>query len=198
MTAARTWTAETVENVLVAPLIENDTTPPYAKQGHRAVYHLAIPKTDGHSWEGKLVQFWGTTWAVIGIPTKGIDELVPGPWNKKVVVQQYCTGALDPETLWSNRIVLVSEQTETDPEGYRTVQTVTERVAAAIFTEGVRGELQTDDEKNAVRHFATVELWEEDYAGEGELRYDGRTYTVRASEPSGRGTVLLTAEEVWR
>ena len=83
------WTPTVVENVLVAPLSDEEVTSTLDLTGRRAVYHLAIPKTDAHTWEGQRVQFFGETWSVIGIPTRGIDELIPGPWNMKVKVERF-------------------------------------------------------------------------------------------------------------
>lgn len=78
-----------VENVLVAPretggeenLSDLDLT------GRRSVYNLAVPKGDSHEWVGNQVRFFGKTWQVIGIPTEGIDSLIPLDWNKKVQVE---------------------------------------------------------------------------------------------------------------
>ena len=79
-----------VDNVLVAPtqtggdeiLSSLDLT------GRRAVYDLAIPKGDTNDWEGNRVRFFGETWQVIGIPTQGIEALIPLYWNKKVQVER--------------------------------------------------------------------------------------------------------------
>ena len=73
-TQARTWKTETVDNVLVAPYAETDGPRNFQPQGHNASYHLAIPKTDAHRWEGALVQFFGSTWAVVGIPRTEAEE----------------------------------------------------------------------------------------------------------------------------
>ena len=85
-----TETEVVVDNVLVSPtqtggdeiLSSLDLT------GRRAVYDLAIPKGDTNDWEGNRVQFFGETWQVIGIPTQGIDALIPLAWNKKVQVER--------------------------------------------------------------------------------------------------------------
>ena len=85
-----TETEVVVDNVLVSPtqtggdeiLSSLDLT------GRRAVYDLAIPKGDANDWEGNRVQFFGETWQVIGIPTQGIDALIPLAWNKKVQVER--------------------------------------------------------------------------------------------------------------
>lgn len=79
-----------VENVLVAPtsaggeevLSDLDLT------GRKATYTLAIPKGDANVWEGNQVRFFGETWQVIGMPTQGIDALIPLDWNKKVQVER--------------------------------------------------------------------------------------------------------------
>ena len=82
-------TAVTVENVLVAPASAEDVVDTMNLTGRRALYTLAIPKGDRHSWEGQRVQFFGQTWRVIGLPLSGIDALVPGQWNTKVQVERY-------------------------------------------------------------------------------------------------------------
>lgn len=78
-----------VENVLVAPvgtggseLLDNITL-----EGRKAVYHLAIPKGDAHTWEGQRVRFFNTVWRVVGKPTMGIEALIPLDWNKIVTVE---------------------------------------------------------------------------------------------------------------
>lgn len=82
-------TAVTVENVLVAPASAEDVVDTMNLTGRRALYTLAIPKGDSHSWEGQRVQFFGQTWRVHGLPLSGIDALVPGQWNTKVQVERY-------------------------------------------------------------------------------------------------------------
>lgn len=85
-----TETKVEVQNVLVSPeqtggeelLDALDLT------GRKAVYTLAIPKGDTHTWEGNRVDFFGESWKVIGIPTKGIDDLIPLQWNMKVRVER--------------------------------------------------------------------------------------------------------------
>lgn len=197
-TAERTWTASTVENVLIAPLVEGSPLPGLTKEGHRAVYHLGIPKTDGHRWEGQLVQFWDRTWAVIGIPTQGIDALIPGPWNKKVVVELYRDAAPEPNGLWTDTVQLLSRTSTRDEDGYQADESNTPRAVTAIFTDGVNGAEFTNDDKSGVRHGATVEIWEGDFREERQLRFDGRLYQITQFRPTGRGTYLLTLEEVWR
>lgn len=78
-----------VENVLVAPASADDVINSTDLTGRKAVYTLGIPKGDAHDWENKEVKFFGKRWRVFGIPTEGIDDLIPLDWNKKVMVERY-------------------------------------------------------------------------------------------------------------
>ncbi len=84
---------ETVENVLIAPVGDagQEVLDATSLDGSKAVYILGIPKTDTHVWEGNTVEFFGELWRVIGKPTRGIDSLIPGPWNMKVRVESIVT-----------------------------------------------------------------------------------------------------------
>lgn len=82
-----TETATPVENVLVAPVSDEERATELSLTGRRAVYQLGIPKGDAHNWQaGTRVGFFGETWRIIGEPTQGIDALIPLDWNKKVRV----------------------------------------------------------------------------------------------------------------
>lgn len=78
-----------VSNVLIAPTSTEDVTNTVNLTGRRAVYTLAIPKSDTHDWENKKVRFFGKDWRTIGIPQEGIQSLIPLCWNKKVMVERY-------------------------------------------------------------------------------------------------------------
>ena len=78
---------EDVENVLVAPMSDEEVLDTLNLTGRRAVYQLGIPKGDTHNWEDKKVKFFGSTWRVIGKPTIGIEAMIPLQWNKKVKVE---------------------------------------------------------------------------------------------------------------
>ena len=78
-----------VDNVLVAPVSGDDLVSQLSLTGRKAVYQLAIPKGDENTWENAEVRFFGERWRVFGIPTQGIDELIPLDWNKKVMVERY-------------------------------------------------------------------------------------------------------------
>ena len=79
-----------VPNVLVAPSgsADPEVLETLNLTGRKALYTLALPKGDTHSWEGNKVSFFGETWKVIGIPTEGIESLIPLQWNKKVQVDR--------------------------------------------------------------------------------------------------------------
>ena len=78
-----------VENVLVSPTSSDDVVNTLSLTGRKAVYTLAIPKGDTNIWENQEVRFFDRRWRVFGIPTQGIDELIPLDWNKKVMVERY-------------------------------------------------------------------------------------------------------------
>lgn len=80
-------TEEDVDNVLIAPLSDDEIVDTLNLTGRRAVYQLGIPKGDTHDWEDQKVRFFGSTWRVIGKPTLGIEAMIPLQWNKKVKVE---------------------------------------------------------------------------------------------------------------
>ena len=78
-----------VDNVLVSPVSTEDIVHTLELTGKKAVYTLAIPKGDENDWEGAEVIFFGERWRTFGFVTQGIDHLIPGDWNKKVMVERY-------------------------------------------------------------------------------------------------------------
>ena len=83
-----------VDDVLVGQPTDAEQVNSMDLYGKRAVYVLGIPKGDTHDWSaGTLVQFFGETWRIFGHGIEGIEDLVPGPWNKKVMVASYGTGS---------------------------------------------------------------------------------------------------------
>ena len=78
-----------VDNVLVSPVSTEDIVHTLELTGKKAVYTLAIPKDDGNDWEDAEVIFFGQRWRTFGFVTQGIDHLIPGDWNKKVMVERY-------------------------------------------------------------------------------------------------------------
>jgi hypothetical protein len=192
------WDPVEVGNVLIAPVSEVDSTTAALPEGHRAIYHLAIPKADTHRWEGQLVQFWDCTWAVVGIPTEGMDELIPGPWNKKVTVEHYRTDAPDVDSLWRDQVLLKRRIVARDASGYPGTDTDTGRTVNAILPMGVILEKSGEDAKQALRAKLNAEIWEDDFTGEDLLEYGGTGFEIAKLKKTGRGTFLLECEEVWR
>ena len=84
-----TETPTDVENVLVSPSTSQEILDTVNLYGRKAVYTLGIPKGDSHDWENRRVDFFGERWRVFGVPTKGIEELIPLDWNAKVTVERY-------------------------------------------------------------------------------------------------------------
>jgi hypothetical protein len=78
-----------VGNVLVSPTSTDDIVNQLNIDGKKAVYTLAIPKNDKNNWEDAEVFFFGKRWRTFGMPTEGIDHLIPLEWNKKVTVERY-------------------------------------------------------------------------------------------------------------
>lgn len=82
-----------VDNVLVAPMSDEEVLQTYSLTGRKAVYQMAIPKGDSHEWTaGKRVSFFGEDWRIIGANQEGIEALIPLSWNKKVKVERYEQG----------------------------------------------------------------------------------------------------------
>lgn len=78
-----------VDNVLVSPTTTDDVTNQLSLTGKKEVYTLAIPKGDSNEWENKEVIFFGKKWRTVGLPTEGIESMIPLEWNKKVMVERY-------------------------------------------------------------------------------------------------------------
>ena len=78
-----------VHDVLVAPASTQEILDTVNLYGRKAVYTLGIPKSDRNEWENCKVSFFGEDWRGFGIPTEGINELVPTKWNKRVMVERY-------------------------------------------------------------------------------------------------------------
>ena len=78
-----------VDNVLVAPSSSSDLITAQNLTGKKAVYTLAIPKSDKNSWENNCVIFFGQKWHVLGFAIEGIEGNIPLDWNKKVMVERY-------------------------------------------------------------------------------------------------------------
>lgn len=82
-------TPVTIENVLVAPASTTEILDALNLTGKKAVYNIAIPKGDNHTWRDCRVDFFGMPWQVIGFPQQGIEENIPLEWNQKWQVALY-------------------------------------------------------------------------------------------------------------
>lgn len=84
---------EKIENVLIAPVSDEDYKRSLELYGKKAVYVLALPKNfknaDTASLINTKVRFWDAEYMTIGTGTKGIESLVPGEWNFKIEVEGY-------------------------------------------------------------------------------------------------------------
>lgn len=78
-----------VHNVLVGQPTAKEVSDELDLTGRRAQYTLSIPKGDTHEWENKKVEFFGKTFRTIGSVTQYIEDLVPGDWNKRIMVESY-------------------------------------------------------------------------------------------------------------
>lgn len=78
-----------VNNVLVSPVLSDDLPNQANMKSRKAIYTLAIPKGDTHTWENRIVEFFGRKWKVFNIEMEGIETLIPLSWNKKVKVERY-------------------------------------------------------------------------------------------------------------
>jgi len=84
-----TETPVPVDNVLVSPTSQTEILETVNLYGRKAVYTLAIPKGDTHDWTNRKITFFGKDWQSFGIPSQGIDDLIPLGWNLKVTVDRY-------------------------------------------------------------------------------------------------------------
>ena len=144
------------------------------------------------------MQFWNQTWAVVGIPTQGIDNLVPGPWNKKVAVELYRTAAPDINSLWRDTVQLQSQSVRQDSSGFPGTDVTTPRGVNAIIPYGVILESKEESQKQGLRAKLNAEIWQSDYQMETLLLFADRKFEIRKISDTGRGTLMLECEEVWR
>lgn len=82
-------TPVTVENVLVAPTTAEDVVTEQQLYGKHSVYTLYIPKGDSHTWTDRRISFFGEDFRSFGPVQEYIEDNVPGPWNRKVMVERY-------------------------------------------------------------------------------------------------------------
>lgn len=76
-----------IHNVLVGSPTSEEIVDTLNLYGKKIDYVIAVQKGDEHRWKNSRVKFFGRTFAVVGIPTMGIEENIPLCWNKKVKVE---------------------------------------------------------------------------------------------------------------
>ena len=86
-----TETAVTVDNVLIQPLQRTTDVPTEATNisGEKTSYILGIPKGDTHDWKNCRVDFWGESYRTESGEWQGIEAMIPGDWNRKIVARRY-------------------------------------------------------------------------------------------------------------
>lgn len=82
-------TPVTIDNVLIGEPTSDDVANEMALYGRKIAYTMAIPKGDTHEWENCKVRFFGEDFMVYGVPSEGIESMIPLSWNKKVKVERY-------------------------------------------------------------------------------------------------------------
>lgn len=92
---------------------------------------------------------------------------------------------------------LISSAPAKDSEGYNTsLPAPTSREVFCSFSEGVNRAEYYEAMKAGVKLSATVEIWEDDFAGERELLHGTVKYKIGRTWPTGNGTIFLYLEEV--
>ena len=80
---------EIVNNVLIGEPTTADVVSELQLYGKTLAYTLALPKGDTHDWTDVTVEFFGQKFRTYGDVTKGIEEMIPLEWNRKVKVERY-------------------------------------------------------------------------------------------------------------
>lgn len=78
-----------VDNVLWSTSLTDDIINSTNLNGRKEVLILAIPKGDTHKWEDQHVIIEGKKYHIFTPAKKGIDELVPSPWNCQYLCERY-------------------------------------------------------------------------------------------------------------
>ena len=78
-----------VDNVLYTTNLTDDIINSTNLVGKKDVHILAIPKGDTHIWENQIVKIEGKKYHIFTPEKKGIDALVPSPWNAQYLCESY-------------------------------------------------------------------------------------------------------------
>lgn len=78
-----------VDDVLVGSPTSDELTSALSLHGKTIEYVLGIPDGDEHVWEDTIVIIFGKRYQTIGAVIRGIDDLVPLRWHRKIQVARY-------------------------------------------------------------------------------------------------------------
>ena len=78
-----------VKGVLWSTNLTDDIIDTTNLVGKKDVHILAIPKGDTNKWEDQFVIIEGKRYHIFTPAKRGIDELVPSPWNAQYLAESY-------------------------------------------------------------------------------------------------------------
>ena len=78
-----------VDNVLYTTNLTDDIISTTNLVGKKDVHLIAIPKGDTHIWENQIVIIEGKKYHIFTPCKKGIEALVPSPWNAQYLCESY-------------------------------------------------------------------------------------------------------------
>lgn len=78
-----------VADVLVYPTSADAVVTDLQLYGRRSAYQLCIPKGDTHTWEDRVVEFFGKKFRTFGPCAEYIEENTPLRWNKWIRCELY-------------------------------------------------------------------------------------------------------------
>ena len=78
-----------VDDVLVGEPTTEEMLASTQLYGKEIKYMLGIPKGDTHDWKNCRVDFWGESYRTESGEWQGIEAMIPGDWNRKIVARRY-------------------------------------------------------------------------------------------------------------
>lgn len=79
-------TTENVANILVGQPTTEEIEDSLSRYGKKLDFVLGLPKGDTHVWTDTVVEIFGEPFRTYGDTIRGIEENIPTPWHKKVLV----------------------------------------------------------------------------------------------------------------